>query len=184
MIGPEYAQGVGWLAMTVGIVSFQPRKRWHVNSLQALCSLLWAGHYLAIGADAGAIFSGIAFLRGLISLVRHPRVGLVVASFLPLIWALAMVTANGPIDYIPPVAMTMSTLAQASPRVLRLRLFMALASPPWLTYAFLMGSQGGMANESFCLASNVIALYRYHFRPWRMSRKIEKTGGPVMRALS
>jgi len=172
----DIAQALGWAAALVGAVSFQARRRETVIVLLAVSCLLWTTHFAALGMSAGAIFNFIALLRGLMAMLRHPWVRRGVLGFIPLIWAVAVLTAKQPIDYIPPLAMTMSTLAQASTRVVWLRLFMGLSSPPWLTYSILAGSQGGVANELLNMGSVALSLYRYHLRPRLAARAARRLG--------
>jgi hypothetical protein len=172
----DITQALGWAAALVGVVSFQARRRETVIVLLAASCLLWTSHYVALGMSAGAIFNFIAMLRGLTAIIRHPWVRRGVLLFIPLIWTVALLTAKQPIDYIPPLAMTMSTLAQASSRVVWLRLFMGLSSPPWLTYAILAGSQGGIANELLNMGSVALSLYRYHLRPRLAARAARRRG--------
>lgn len=170
-MSPDLAQILGWAAVAAGAVAYQAKGRRGVILLLSLSCLLWCLHFIGLGAPAGAIFNGLALLRGVTALVDHPRARRGVLLFIPVVWVVSLVTAHQPIDYIPPVAMTMSTIAQASLRVLRLRLFMALSSPPWLVYAFSVGSHGGVANELLNMTSAGISLYRYHLRPWLASRR-------------
>ena len=72
-----------------------------------------------------------------------------------------------------------STLAQATPRVLHLRLFMLASSPLWFAYAALCGSQGGMAYEILNSLSNLIGLYRYHLKPRHPNSRSAKDGRPA-----
>jgi len=169
-------QAIGWAAALVGVLSVQAHRRETVIALLALSCLLWTTHFIALGMAAGAIFNFIALLRGLTATIRRPWVRNGVLAFIPLIWTVAALTAKQPIDYIPPLAMTMSTLAQASSRVGWLRLFMGLSSPPWLTYSILAGSQGGVANELLNMGSVVISLYRHHLRPRLAARAARRLG--------
>lgn len=171
LMSPELAQGFGWGAALVGMLSYQAKSREQVCLMLALSCLLWVIHYIGLGAVSGAIFNSIGLVRGLIAMGRSPLVRRGLLLFIPLLWCVAYLTAQQPLDYVPAIAMTMSTLAQSSSRTLRLRLFMALSSPPWLAYAFITGSQGGVANELLNMSSAGIALYRFHFRPWLAVRR-------------
>ena len=168
---PEIAQAFGWAAAIVGMLSYQAKSREQVCFLLAASCLLWVAHYIGLGAMSGAIFNFIGLVRGLIAMGRHPLARRGLLLFIPLLWVVAFFTAHQALDYVPPLAMTLSTLAQASSRTLHLRLFMALSSPPWLTYALLNGSQGGVANELLNMTSAGLSLYRFHLRPWLAARR-------------
>ncbi len=171
LMSPEIAQALGWAAALVGMLSYQAKTREQVCFMLAASCLLWTVHYIGLGAMSGAIFNTIGLVRGLIAMGRSPLVRRGLLLFIPLLWLVAYLTARQPLDYVPAIAMTMSTLAQSSSRTLRLRLFMALSSPPWLAYAFVTGSQGGIANELLNMSSAGLSLFRFHFRPWLAERK-------------
>ncbi|MBY0431448.1 MAG: YgjV family protein [Rhodospirillales bacterium] len=160
----ETAQAFGWMAAAIGILSFQAKRREWLIALQAAACVLWATHFHGLGAIAGLVFNVMALARNLIALSihRHVAVRWVLLAFVPAVWAVSAATWSGPADIIPPIAMTFSTLAQASRNVLRLRLLMLGASPCWLAYAALTGSHGGLVNESLNIVSITVGVLRHH----------------------
>lgn len=175
MMLPEVVvQGLGGLAAAVGLGSFQAARRRRVILLQVVACGLWAVHFTALGAYAGAWFNLLALVRGLLALAaeRDGRLRRLVLLFIPAAWGLALATAEGPTDLLLPVALTLTTLAQWASRLVSLRLLMLFSSAPWLAYSLLAGSWGGIANESLNVASSLIGLFRHHARPWWRARRL------------
>ena len=169
----DWVQALGWAAAVVSLLSYQGKGRMTVIWLQVASCLLLVIHYIGLGAPIGALFNFLALLRGLVALVDRPWRKGAVLGFIPLLWLVAVYSHQDGKDLIPAVAMTFSTLAQATPRVLSLRLYMLVSSPLWFAYALLCGSQGGMAYEILNSLSNLTGLYRYHLFP-----KSAKDGRP------
>lgn len=157
-------QAIGIAATGVQIASYQAARRETVIAWQAVGCALWVLHFTGLGAIAGAVFNILAGLRGVMAILgaRWPALRRCLWLFLPAIWAVSAATYQGPLDLLPAVAVTFSTLAQISRKVLSLRLFMLAGGPLWLTYSILTGSWGGMINESSSIVSNLIGIFRHH----------------------
>lgn len=168
MNGSDWVQAVGWTAAAVSVLSYQAKGRDGVLLMQAVSCLLLIVHYIGLESPVGAMFNLLAMLRGLTALINRPWRRFLVLGFLPLSWGLTAVTAHHLVDLLPALAITCSTVAQASVQVLRLRLFMLASGPLWFLFAMLAGSQGGMAMELLNIGSNGVALYRYHWRAPRI----------------
>jgi|GEM_PF-5088540 len=161
----EWVQAIGWAAAGISLLSYQFHRRPVVILLQVASCLLLVVHFILLQAPAGAVFNFLALLRGGVALTERPWRRFAVLAFIPILWGTAFATAQDWKDLIPAVAMTCSTLAQASPKILHLRLFMLASSPPWFLFSALSGSQGGMAYEILNSLSNLLGLYRYHLKP-------------------
>ena len=169
----DVVQLVGWAAAVVGVLSFQARRRQVLIALQLGCCVLWMAHFQLMAAPAGALCNALALARGLVALRagRSAAWRWAVLAFLPLVWGLALADAAGPLDWLPPLAMTFSTLALACRGLLPMRLLLLGSGPCWLAYEATIGSQGGVANELLNMTSLLIGLWRHHRRP-------AATGGP------
>lgn len=160
-------QLIGFAAMALGILSYQPKRRVTIILMQTLASVLWTTQFLLLHSIAGAILNGISILRGILYALKD-RVPALRRFWLPAVMIAAFVgagvftfTVEGPISLLPTVAMVISSVALFLDRENTIRVLSLFVSPPWLIYDAMCGSIAGALNETFVIVSIFIALARY-----------------------
>lgn len=161
-------QGIGFLALLAGVLSFQTNVRRRLLYLQILASVLWVIHFGLLGALTAAALNGVGTIRTIV-FARVPLAarrsrwlafGLVLAVYIVATW----LTWNGPISLLPLGGSFFSSLALWQHTARRIR-WLSLPDPPlWFSYNFLVHSYPGMLNEVIVFGAVLIAIYRLDIR--------------------
>ena len=176
---PEFLQNVGWadvgvqtlgfLAMGLGVFSYQVRGRVGIILVQIGASVLWTTQFLLLGELTGALLNAAAIARGAVfamggrhAWARHPAV---LVAFCISFCVLGMLGWQSWRDALAILGSIFSAAAIFSRDPQRLRRLALLASPPWLIYDACAGTIAGVCCEVFNIASILIALWRFRARP-------------------
>ena len=173
-----FVQCIGFLAMGIGICSYQAKRRTAILLIQATASLLWSAQFLLLGQWTGAILNILAILRGLVY-AKKDQWAWVRSVAVPVGFSVAFAVAgiltvpglfSGEVTLpdlflalLPIAAMVLSSFALHVTGENRIRILCFFCSPPWLVYDLLVGSMAGVFTESFTMVSIVVALLRF----WR-----------------
>lgn len=158
-------QLIGFAAMTLGILSYQAKRRNTILLMQMLGSILWSIQFYGLGAYTGMALNAVVILRNTLYAQRGKRAWaecpLLPACIMAAFLLAGVLTWEGPISLLPMVAMIISTVALYIKDERRIRLLSLFVSPPWLIYDALCFSLGGVLTEVFTIVSILIALWRF-----------------------
>ena len=171
------AQGIGIVAMTLNIISYQMKKQRSIIILQLFGATLFTVNMFMIGAVVGGFMNAIGAFRALVyaneKRFRSDKfIWFIVFGTLSVIaYALTFLVFNKEpsvqnlvLEFLPIVAMLASGLGfyRKSPRVVRR---MALiCSPAWLVYNIINLAIGGIICEILALVSIISAMIRLDFK--------------------
>lgn len=171
------AQGIGIVAMTLNIISYQMKKQRSIIILQLFGATLFTVNMFMIGAVVGGFMNAIGAFRALVyaneKRFRSDKfIWFIVFGTLSVIaYALTFLVFNKEpsvqnlvLEFLPIVAMLASGLGfyRKSPRVVRR---MALiCSPSWLVYNIINLAIGGIICEILALVSIISAMIRLDFK--------------------
>ena len=172
-----WAQIIGFVAMCVGVASFQQKTQRGIILVQMLSSFLWMINLVFLGGLAGALLNVVGVFRSLVfgnkQKFRADKIAWVwgfVAAYL-LMYALTFVgfgkeptAKNLFFEFLPVIGMTVNTIAFYSKKARTVRLLGLINSPAWLIYDVFAGSIFGVFNEIFCICSIIIGLVRFDLR--------------------
>ena len=160
-------QAIGFLAMALGISSYQCKTRKGILLMQLSASVLWIVQFLFLKSYAGAMLNGVAIVRNLLFSFKGKYKwadSLMLPAFVMVLFAAAGLytyTLEGLISIIPTVAMLLSTVALYITNEKVIRILSLFVSPPWLIYDAISGSDAGVLCESFMIISIIVAMIRY-----------------------
>ena len=157
------AQGIGFIGMIVAFISFQKNDRRKFLWLQAIACMIFAAHFIFLGAFTGMIMNFAAIPRNLSFVRKHggKQQILWTAVFVAAFVILGIFTWKNEFSLFPIFAMSCSTVVYSlrSPRFIR---FLTLpVAALWLTYNIISLSIAGALTESFCVCSILIAIVRF-----------------------
>ena len=157
-------QLIGFIAMLTGLVSVQFKYRSHILYTQLISNVLWATHFILLGATTGAAMNVIGGIRAYT--FNRFGSGVVRSPWLPAVIILlfagaTIVTWQGMISLLPFLGMTIATFGFWHRNEQTIRIILLSAAPFWLTYDALSGSIAGTINEMFAIVSISISLWRY-----------------------
>lgn len=152
----------GGIALASSIAWPQLRNRKAILRVQVLGSLLFAVHYLLLGAATAAAMCVVGALQGVALVVlvdRRKRVGVVGASLLVsgLVTAL---TWSGLTSALSQTGQAMSAMGRLQIDPQRLRLWFLASVVFWCSHNLLVGSAFGLASDMLSLTSLLLGLWR------------------------
>ena len=164
------AQTLSIAAMILTILSMQCRSTRNLFICQESAGLLFTVSFFMLGAWSGALMNFFGIIRP--EILRHEKTAKSKWVLAGLILFLLLCSASAIIFFkekwhlmlIVTVAQIAGTYGMWTRDGKLIRIFQAAGvSPLWLLYNFLLPipSIGGILNETICLASTCIALYRY-----------------------
>ena len=155
-------QALGGLAVVLGFISFQMKSSGKLILLQAATSLVFALHYLLIGASTAMALNLLAVVKNTCYYFRRKKGSK--NLFLPIFFtALVIVTGvltwEGWHSLILTAGLTVLSLALAFLDAQRVRYSMLIKSPLCLIYNVISLSIGGIVYECAVLISSLIAIF-------------------------
>ena len=162
-------QAIGFVGVIFFIISYQIRSNRMLFLMQLMGTGMFCCQFLIMGAYSGAINLIVIILRN--AMLMKVRSWAWVKSK----WAMAAILAasaagsaftwQGWISLLPFAAMMGTTIAYWTDNAQKIRLGnLVCGSPCWLVYDLIIGSWGGVLNESITLASILISIFRYGWR--------------------
>lgn len=158
------AQGVGFIAMALGIVSYQCKSTRLLILCQMSGNVAFAVHYLMLGAYAACIGQLILSLSNLLLCMKRPwtrwRGWKWIFSALSL--AACFATWKDGFSIIPCAASVISILTNWSfnGKVIRLGKLL-LSCPGWIVYDLHVRSYSGILCELIAMGSALVSICRY-----------------------
>ncbi len=156
-------QLIGFVAVCFFIACFQARKRKNLLQLQITGALLFALHFLMLGAMTGFIMNLIGAARGYTFLKIGPKNRNVayLLLFILLFTVATIASWQGSKSLLPLIGMYAGTLVYWQKHPSRSRLLVPLSTIPWFTYSYITGSYPGMLVEVMVTLSALIGIYRH-----------------------
>jgi len=162
-------QAIGFLAVIMYLVSFQFKSNRALFSCQLVGNLLFALQFLLLGAASGALNLLVSCLRNILLLNRSRWAWVrgrgFAAVFCACYCAVTLLTWEGPLSLlalIPSLSGTLSFWTNNARTIRLANLF--CACPCWLVYDILIGSWGGILNETITMVSILISIYRFGWK--------------------
>lgn len=163
--------GIGIVAMTLSVISFQFKKRVTI----ILCNFLGQSSWIAYFLLQGDVTSAIACLLSAVMLAvfaksdkwawaTHP---LTIVAFIVMISGFSLLSFRGWTDIFPLLAGVFAVIANSRKNERSLRIFSFFWSFLWLMNSAFKFYPVALLNDSLCTISTVVALIRY--------RKTDKT---------
>ncbi|MFH1787698.1 MAG: YgjV family protein [archaeon] len=154
----------GFIGLFFIVLSFQKNKRSFTLISQFLASLFFIVHFIFLSALTGAAINGLTGLRAIVFNFREKRWinhWIVVSFFVILFWIAGLLTWQGYLSLLPPVSVTISSIALWSKNTKHIRLIFLPSRLPWIIYNFLVDSYAGLATEAFIVGSLIVAIIRF-----------------------
>lgn len=158
-------QGIGFVALTLVILSFQKNKRANILFIMLGGLLVFVIHYSLLQAWTGALMNlieaGIVFVAYKKETSRWAQQRYWPLLFIALFVAAGYTTSNRLADILPIIAQVFGTIAvwQTNPKTIRY--IMLIPRPLWFIYNFIVGSYAGMLTEVFIFTSVLTGIVRF-----------------------
>ena len=162
-------QVLGFAAMACFILSFQIKSNRWMLVLHVAGNGLFAVQYLLLGSLSGCITLAITIFRNILLLFqkRWPWVRSrgMLAGFIALYIIAMVLTWNGPTSIFPCIAMIGATIGVFTYNAQKIRLSqLVCVCPCMLVLDIVVGSWGGILNESTVILSILISIFRYGWK--------------------
>lgn len=164
---PLIVQIIGFAAIAFEVGSYQPKHRKRILGFQLIGNLLWVVHFLLLSAPTGAVLNAVGAVRAYTfnRFGSHEgRSQWLLAIIVATIFAVSLLTWQGPISLLPMTGMSLATIGMWQRDEQRIRKIIFFSWPLWLIYNILVGSYAGVVNELLIAVSILIGLWR-HRRP-------------------
>lgn len=170
-LGAIGIQLIGFVAMGLGIGSYQAKRRSSILTIQIFSSALWCLQFALLAGWAGLINNALGLVRNAVY-TQKERWGWVRTPLAPLVFILLVIAAGvfsftleGPISLLPMAAMIIQTVAYSITNERTIRICSLFVSPLWLVYDAITLSAAGVVCEALTICSIIIALIRFHQKP-------------------
>ena len=165
--GQILIQAIGFVAMAIGILSFQRKKRASIIAFQMTASTLWSLQFLLLGGYTGAIQNALNIARGFVLVQKRKHKW--ADSYVTLAVIILCFAASGFITVgiegvwalLPIAASIASSFALFADKEELLRKLSLIVSPLWLIYNIHTLSIAGIVAETLTIISIFVALYRF-----------------------
>ena len=167
--GVILVQGVGFIAMALGSLSYQQKNRSATLIYQGIASVFWMTQLLMLEAWSGAILNLINIFRGflLAGKEKHKWISsrFTLAGVLGAFAASGVLSffLDGPISLVPLAASFIQTFGLWSSDKRKLRLICMSGSFFWIVYNGIVGTIAGVLCEFLNISSIFISFWRFKF---------------------
>ena len=151
------------------MLSFQLKSNRALFLSQSLGSVMFGLQFLLLGSLSGCFSLLLVIVRNML-LVRYEQCAWVrwkgwIAVFSAFCIAILIFTWNGPISILPYLAVQVGTIMYWTNNARMIRLSnLICASPCWLIFDIIVGSIGGILNETILIVSILVSIYRYGWK--------------------
>ena len=162
-------QGIGFIAMALGSLSYQQSKRSATLLFQGVASVFWMTQLLLLGAWTGAILNLVNIFRGFLLAGKEKHKWIASNYTLCAILGVFAVSGvisyglDGPISLIPTIASFIQTFGLYSSDKKKLRIICMSGSFFWITYNGFVKSIAGVLCEFLNISSIFISFWRFRF---------------------
>ena len=159
------AQLIGIFGILSLFVMYQQSSRTKYLAFKILSDVIWAAHYLLLGAIGGAIPNVVGIVREL-TFLKEPKKRyarrILAAMFITVNASLAIYLADSLIQLMPICASALVTVSLTFRKTKSIRLLTVPICLTFLIYDLLVGSWSGAINEAVSLFSIISKLIREH----------------------
>ncbi len=154
----------GVVAIAIGFLIFQQKKRSRILLLKLICDILWGLHFLLLQAYTGVALSVVAATREILFATIRTKDGKkplpLLFVFLALNIGSILFTWNSPWSVCSLISGCLATLAfwQTTPTKIKILSLFVCASQ--MTYAIGIGSSSGLVNEIITVGSITLFFIR------------------------
>ena len=161
-------QAIGFVGVAFFIVSYQIRSNKALFLCQMMGCLVFCVQFFIMGAYTGAVSLIINIIRNLLLVKRADWTWVNRRSTMLVILALLVVitiyTWDGIISLLPFIMVAVTTIGYWSNNAQKIRLSQFIGSPCVLLYDALVGSWGGVLNDTITLVSIIISVIRFGWK--------------------
>ena len=162
-------QAIGYIGVLLFIFSYQIKSNRALFFCQILGSALFCLQFFLLNALSGCLNLMVIMFRNGLLMWYDKYLWVRWKGWIVILSAVCTVilvfTWKGAISLLPFAALIASNFGYWTNNAQKIRLSnLACASPCWLLYDILVGSWGGVLNESITLGSIVLSIYRYGWR--------------------
>ena len=160
-------QGLGFVAIALGILSYQMKSQKNLLILQTANSLVFCIHYLMIGATSGMALNLVGVLRNATYFYRHTKGGR--GRFLPLFFTavtavIGVITWEAWYSVFIFSGIVIHCFCMSFSDAQKVRASILVTSPLVIVYDAFTFSVGGIIYESIAILSSVIGIIRHRKR--------------------
>lgn len=168
-----FAQSLGFVGMAMNLISFQLKEQKKLIRLQFFSSIVFACHYLLLGAVTGCILNIVGICRAYIYSNKEKQwaqnklwLWLLIAAYFGVYILTFTVLGKEPtgrnliLELLPVIGMTAVTVGFTLEKASQVRLLALSNAPTWLVYNIFNRSIGGALTEVFCLISVIVGILR------------------------
>jgi len=162
-------QGIGFIGVLFFIISYQIKSNKALFFCQGMGSAMFCLQFLLLGAYTGCVSLAVIILRNGL-LMKYNEWSFVRSRiWVPVISAVSFVimitTWKDWTSVLPFIAMVAGTAAYWTNSARSIRLAnLVLCCPSWVLYDIIIGSLGGILNESITIASILVSIYRFGWK--------------------
>lgn len=157
------------IAFIFDLSSFQFKNRKHILICFTIAASLISAHFFLLGEYTAGSVVALSAVRFIVSIFTTNK--RMLWLFLVLILIAGVVTFDGFEDILSVSAMLLSTFSAFSAADKKLRLFMMCGTVLMITHNIIIFTPAAILLESFFLASNLFAYYRYYLKPKNIGLK-------------
>ncbi len=171
------AQLLGFVGMALNLISFQLKEQKKLIRLQFFSSIVFACHYLLLGAITGCLLNILGIGRAYVysnkdkpwSQTKLWLYGFIASYFVMYILTFTVfgkepIASNLLLELLPVIGMVCCTVGFYLENAAQVRKLALMNAPTWLTYNLFNGSIGGALTEVFCLISVIVGILRLDIR--------------------
>lgn len=173
-LGPMYiiGQSLSFVAVIIGFISYQMKSSSSILAMEVVSALVFASHYLLIGAPTAMALNLLAALQCFVYYLRAKRGGksiIVPIIFTCLVITTSILTWNGwySVFIMAGLAVHSFFMASSNPQTIRYAIF--FKAPACLTYNIIVFSLGGILYECSVFISSIISTIKYYRKKRRYS---------------
>jgi hypothetical protein len=171
------AQGIGIVAMTINILSFQQKEQRNIIFMQIFGSALFAVNMFMLGAVAGGIMNLIGAFRAIVysnkkTFRADSKWWIVGFTFVCMVFYVLTFTTFGKeptavncvVEFLPMISMFVTNIGFACKDAKTVRKLSLVSCPPWLAYNIFNFVIGGMICDVLNMVSIIIGMLRHDIR--------------------
>lgn len=162
------AQGVGVIALIIGIIMFQLNKRRDILWLQTIYNLLYGVQYLLLGSLNSFFMCIIGAARGIVfsfdsKFSKKVNVYILI-SFIILATVVSLFNWNGILSLLGCIGTIVSTVAIWQKNEKRIRILYLISAIVWLLHDVIIGSYAATLDTFILTCSIIIGIYRFDIK--------------------
>ncbi|MBR0484296.1 MAG: YgjV family protein [Oscillospiraceae bacterium] len=172
-------QGIGFIAVTAFILSYQIQSNRWLFLLQLIGSALFCLQFFMLDAKSGCLSLAVNILRNAL-MMKYNEWKWVRWKGCPFLIAVCFTTIlfftwNGYVSLLAYLASVSSTFVYWTNSARNIRLVnLACASPCWLVYDVIVHSWGGIVSESITILSILVSIFRFGWKGLESDSKFKK----------